>query len=693
MKKKVIAFMLSAVLGVAIIGCGSGGAQQTEGANAAQGQESDSRPEEGTASGEEAVSGDPVVIRYGTHWVNSLDPNYVDEVTGEYTMGESERQAALAALETVKKELNVEFEFVQYASDVQNELMTSVLAGNPVCDIALIWGGAEGTVLAQNVLQQLDKYEDLFSDEESSWMWYDKLYGHNYLLTNVIRYKQRWPLIFNISMIEQVDALKDGEGNTVYPMDLFLEGKWTWSVFEDYLTKIQAHYSNISAPDGCVYDKVQAYETDHRFAGLSAMYSAGGSIYGKDGLAVDSEESIQGIQYIENLMNKKLLTDPGVYDDGYTPQWTTAASDFSAGGTVFTDSPDWWIGGNASACADRGESIGIVPWPRADGLDMDSEEYRQVITLGDSVGVLKGVDEEKTELALKSYKLYWQTYYKVLGGVESISEYKDQNALTELASMGMDVYNEQYGDKLIDCFTYIGENLSPDYADLLDLRVKWDDILGKSLYGMGGMSSYDVAVKANITDFTNVISNMESILSGSEIKDNRAPDFTMETAAVVAGSTKDGIDWKQYFTVTDAVDGELSMENASITVNDNLDLSVPGKYENAVTAKISDAAGNEAEGKLTVFVYNPDNTQEPVITAVQELPAVAVDTDASSITWYGDYIKEAVDADGLDISSSITADLSELDTTTPGTYPVVITVKDFAGNEGSITLEVVVTAE
>src|SRR5690606_27121055 len=103
--------------------------------------------------------------------------------TGEYTMDEASRQAALAALEKVKEELNVEVEYVQYTQDVRNELITSVLANDPVCDIAGIWGGAESTILAQNILQPLDDYVHLFEDEEYSWMLYDKIYGHYYFLT------------------------------------------------------------------------------------------------------------------------------------------------------------------------------------------------------------------------------------------------------------------------------------------------------------------------------------------------------------------------------------------------------------------------------------------------------------------------------------------------------------------------------
>lgn len=704
MKKRVVALLMSSLMVFSLAACGgttdgsSGSSPDTQSksdtSSASQTNESTqtqtSSTTESSKQAEDEKPAETVVIRYGTHWVPELDPNHVDDVTGEYTMNETNREAALVALEAVKDQLNVEFEFIQYSGDVRNDLMTSVLAGNPVCDLANIWGGAEGTILGQNVLQQLDKYADLFADDESSWLWDDQLYGHNYLLNNKIVYKQRWPLIFNITMIQKVDTLpKDDKGNIKLPMDLFLEGNWTWSVFEDYLTKIQAYYSSVAAPEGCYADTVQAYETDHRFAGLSAMYSAGGMIYGSKGLYPDGEESIKGAQFVESLMKKGLLTDPGVYDDGYTPRWCEASDHFNKGGTVFTDTPDWWIGGNSSNCADRGESIGIVPWPRPDGMDIDDPDYQQVITVGDSVGVLKGVSEEKTELALKAYKVYWQTYYKALGGTETVAEYKENNAVTELASLGFDIYNEEYGDDLIECFNFIGTHLGDDYADLLGIRVAWDDILGKSIYGVDGMSSYDVAVKANKNEFTNVINNMEAILASNEVKDNQKPSITKLDAAVPVGSKFDEIDWSQWFTAEDSVDGILDPATAKLEAQDNLDLTKVGYYEKGTKIYISDKSGNEETGRLNVYVYNPNNTTAPTITAKAELPTVTVDMDASSINWK-DFVESAVDADGLNVADNIKADLSELDTTKAGTYKVKLTAADYVGNEGSVEIQVTV---
>jgi hypothetical protein len=44
----------------------------------------------------------------------------------------------------------------------------------------------------------------------------------------------------------------------------------------------------------------------------------------------------------------------------------------------------------------------------------------------------------------------------------------------------------------------------------------------------------------------------------------------------------------------------------------------------------------------------------------------------------------------LDVSGNITADITSLDTSTPGDYDVKVTVTDFAGNCADVTLKVTV---
>ena len=107
---------------------------------------------------------------------------------------------------------------------------------------------------------------------------------------------------------------------------------------------------------------------------------------------------------------------------------------------------------------------------------------------------------------------------------------------------------------------------------------------------------------------------------------------------------------------------------------------------------ISDAAGNSNSTRAKVVVYNPDNKTAPTVTLKAELPKVEIDAVASEINW-NDFIESAVDADGLNVlelAENITADISKLDTTTPATYKVTVTVSDYAGNKTDVVVDVVV---
>jgi hypothetical protein len=633
----------------------------------------------------------PIVIRLGTHWVNELDPHMIDETTGNFTIGDEEdRLIRIQAEEAVLAKHNVKFEYVQYAQDTRSELVLSVLAGNPVCDIALMWNGSENTVLAQNILQPLDDYAGIF--EGAAWMMPDKVYGHNYFINANQSFTQYFSLLVNLTMLEKVDALKDADGNTVYPTDLLERDEWTWSTFKDYLTKIEAYYANTPAPEGAKVSTVQAYETDHRYATLAAMYANGGAIYGAKGLQVNSKESIEAVQYIQSLRDAGVMVDCGTYDDGYTPQWCESGYDFGRGATVFAECPIWHIKGQVDNCTARGESVAIMPWPRPDGLAKDSKDYRQVISVGDVWGVLKGVSPEKTELGLKAFRTFWETYYELKAGVTDMDEYKSTVAETEAMKYGLDIFNEKLGDGILNAFLFNSEKCVPnDFANLLGMRDPWDRIVGKGFYGVDGMPSYEVAIEANLNQFTDTMAQMEAILGSTELHDNQAPSVHAEGyVAVALGTDPSEIQWSNYFTAEDGFDGTL--DPADATYDDSgVDLTAIGTYQ--VKGIFADKAGNEGSAKFGVVVFNPENTTPPTLVLKEELPTVAMDAEAILIDWAGLYVESAVDADGLDISINLSADISQLDTSTPGEYPVVLKVTDFAGNETSVEITVTVTAE
>nr|MBR4281314.1 hypothetical protein [Clostridia bacterium] len=642
-----------------------------------------------------AVAEEPTIVRWGTHWAAGQDPNMIDETTGNYAMGdEADRLLRLAAEAAVLEKHNVKIVHVQYAQDTRSELVLSVLAGNPCCEIARMWSGSENTVLAQNILQPLDDYAYIF--EGADWMWPTAVFGHNYFVNANVSFTQYFPLLVNLTMIEQVEALKDENGNTIYPMDLLAQGKWTWSTFKDYLAKIDAHYGNTPAPADAKVSTIAAYETDYRFAGMAAMYSNGSGIYGDAGVLADSQESIDAIAYIAELLELGYMKVCGVYDDQWTPQWCEAGYDFGRGAAVFADCPNWVIKGQADACAARGESIAIMPWPAADRLANGdgtySDDYQQVVSVGDIDGVLKGISPKMTKLALESYRTYWETYYALKAGVESMDQYKAAVAADMARDYGLDIYNEVYGQAILDAFIFNANKCIPnDVAGNLGMRDPWDAIMGKGLAGVDGMPAYDVAIKANLNQFSEVVAQMEAILGSTELNDNQAPSVSVSGKAIIAlGTDLTTIDWTQYFSAEDGFDGVMDPALATYEVENRVDATVVGTYQ--AKAIFTDKAGNKGDAKVDVIVYNADNTTAPTLTVKAELPTIAQDTDMTTIDWAGAYVETAVDADGLDLKANVVADLSELDTSFPDVYFVILTVTDYAGNTAEVEIEVEVVA-
>lgn len=644
---------------------------------------------------EDPGNSETVTLKFGTHWLPGLDPNYQDEITGEYPMQPDSRNAYLAALDRVKEELNVEFEFIEYTSDVREIILQSVMAGDPVADIVNLWGGSQGTILSQNVLQPLDDFIDVYDDPEYAWQLTDQIFDSVYFLNLGMSFRPAWPLVYNVSLIEQVDALKEN-GETVYPTDLFESGEWTWSAFEDYLRKIDAHFADSQAPIR-PERRVQAYHTDWRFTARQAIYSAGASTYGRDGIGIATPEFKATIDWIQDLYGNGLLTSE-TYENSVVPLWTEFAVSMYNSETVFTDAPGWRLNEIASNLAERGESLGIVPFPREDSLAVDSPDYQVVGSLADTLAIPKGVDEERAQLAVNAIAIYYNEYYKQLGGVDTVAEYQSEAVVQIAANEGFDILHEANGTGILEAYRYLASNYNTnEFSETVGIASDaygWDMLLNNVMGGSEGFSSYGTAADEWLGRFEDTVNQIGDVLEQSEIIDNIAPNITtlQDTPfAFEVGSDLAAIDWSEYMEAEDGVDGVLDITTAGFDTA-SVDSSVVGMYDEGLVVTISDAAGNERESKYQLAIFDPANTEAPTLTIKEEYRTVNLDEDTSAINWKDDFVESAVDADGLNIKKNVTADLGTLDATTPGEYDVDITVTDFVGNETVETVTVIVAA-
>lgn len=666
---------------------GSEGSQGNEGSQGSQGNEgSEGSQSNGNEGSQGEERGEPTVIRWGHNWISEMDTTYRDPVTGESSLSPESMEARLYAEQQVLEKYNCTIQFVQYPTDVTEIILQSVLANDPIADVVRITNGNQGQILSQNVLQPLDDYAYLFEDEDDAWIYWGKVYGHNYFLNNVMRFGANDLLCYNIGMISKVESLKVN-GKTKYPADYFAEGTWTWSVFEDYLQKVNDYWKQD-------WDGRYAYQTDYRAASLMAIYSNGGEVYGENGLGMASDEAKEAVAFIDRLIQKGLVFSENQYNNnadivGLMDTWR-----FQWGHTVFVNLPQWLAGDMVGQFADRGEAMGVVPFPRPDGMDPDDPRYRQLNDATDCYGVPKGLTPERTELAIKVFKEYTQSYYKKLANSDKAMDYlrSDATVRNEAMRLNLDITNEEYGDNLLAAFRYLvtGDNaMVNDYSKNAGIYEYWShDILGYSYYGVEGSPKYSVQVEARKNIIDDMMANYQAALSGTSINDNVKPKFEHvdgNTVAIAAGTDPNGIDWTSYVKASDNIDGELDVKNAAVDFAE-VNFQEVGKYDGKVVFTIKDASGNEGRTTMNVIVYNGSNTTPPTLVLKGEYRTLGLDENVSGINWKDDFVEQATDADGLDIKDRISPDLSELDTTTPGDYEVEITLTDYAGNETKQTI-------
>ncbi len=634
------------------------------------------------------ASGDAVVIKIGTHSRADDDPTYVDPVTGEYVMEPEIRMAYEKATEEVLKQHNVKIEWVEYQENAITDVLRSLLANDPICDIALCVTDSQGTLMGQNVFQELDEYAHLFEDEEYSWMWLDPVFGHNYMLQHDVRLTTS-PLAFNISMLDEVDALKDSNGNTVYPTDLYKKGEWTWSAFRDYLTKVDAHYANKkSAITGA---KIYASEMTSQVAVRQAIHSNGGVIYSSDkGLEVGSEADLGAMEYLQDLYDRGLMrirtrssTNP------ISIGQPVVAQSFVDGESVFASLYTWgtgWIGGEL---ADRGESMGLVPFPIADGADVNDPKYKQISIVSDTCSIVRGLSKEKTELAIKAFRTYYHTYWCERGGVDTMVGYSEATAEKQALADGYDVYNEKIGKDIIDIYASMYNPPVNDLSTAVSIHNQYTfQVATASITGIA--KGYSVHIKEQLPILNTTLNTIKSALSSGKLVDIVPPTISARAIPVPKGSGEADVKEliSKYITVEDTMDGKIDSSSSTLELAD-VNFNKVGDYTGVI--KAYDSSLNEASATIHIYVYDAANKTPPTIKAKSVYRIIKLDEDVSTIKW-SDFIESAKDASGLNLIERVKGDTTVLNTSMEGTYDVKITVTDYAGNEASVTIPLTVAA-
>ncbi len=695
-------------------------------------------------------------IYIGHHYMQEDDPYWVSDITGEGVMDPIKQKAAIAALNTVKEELGVDIKWKNWTSSVTQECLQTVLAGDPYCHIAVLSNGFQGRVMVQNVLQPLDDYMDIFEPEDYQWLTMSKTFGHYYLLNRDLLYITDWPIVYNATMLEAIPEFQEEDGTTLYPVEMYERGDWTWNNFRWYLETIQNYYAGKKAPSG---GDIVPFDARYYYTAIQAVHSSGGYIYDGEGMNFSSPEAIEGAEYLSELIEDRLVgCCVAEYGKNNGCGYLQSVEAFARGECVFTNCARWRMGSSSTTLAERGESMGIIFFPRPDNVPFkeynndvhmdDDYKYNIAISCADSVGLLRGHDADVSRLALQAYAMYRTEFYKNYGAVDSIAEYKESMAASEAVAFGIDIFHEEIGDKNLEIFKLLGSLTENEFCEGMNIHERWGvNIFGRAAFAVPGASKYSVFVKANENLVTDSLNNIQTALKGSGAVDTTQPGVSQANSGIIAfakGTDPRCINWGAMFTSSDNVDGayeikqeeyqgtdaegnpvtmygdilikaSVAMEDEngeevepefvadrmfveyeySETVNEDgtttstgINFNEVGKYEKGIIVKVTDSQGNTKEANYTAYIYDEHGKNAPTLKLKEDLSAtIALNADTSTIKWADLYVEEAVDENGIDLKTFVSADVSELDVTVPGKYPVTIYVEDFAGNKTSVDVE------
>ncbi|MBQ7876307.1 MAG: hypothetical protein IJ316_03370 [Clostridia bacterium] len=427
------------------------------------------------------------VIRIGTHSIVDDDPYFVDPETGERYMDEDKAEAKIYALNKVKETLGVDIEFVQYPVDYTSVIAQSLENGEPFCELAILWNGSQKNALKADILQPIDDYGYIFSDQENNFPLEPKFGNHYYFMQRDFLFVSTWPIVYNITMLDKIPELKEEDGTTLYPAEMYYRGEWTWSNFEKYMGIISEYCESYTG-----FYKIVPFETNYTYFAEQALHSVGASIYDGENVNAATPEAISAVEFAAGLFEKGLVSCTSAEKNANNSGWLSGTDMFTSGKTFFTNCAPWKIRRDYS-----GNGIGIVPFPYPDGTNpvLEKGQYCHLNHGGDSVGLVKGIDKETSHIAITAYKIYMNEYYKALAGVDSIAEFAEEYAAVDAGNYGIDTTHPEIGEYHVKIWAEYGKTSVNEYSEAMGILWKWSEAFGKYTFSDISIDGYREAVE------------------------------------------------------------------------------------------------------------------------------------------------------------------------------------------------------
>jgi ABC-type glycerol-3-phosphate transport system substrate-binding protein len=399
--KKLLALGLSATMVMGLTACGGSTSttDSTDTASTTASATTDNTASSDSSSDSSSSStlyneGERRTIRIGTWYDHYYDSTNSDIHDDPSVSDEELAQQHFDIVAEVEEKYNVSIEFVNLTyTGVQESINTSILAGNPDCDIYevdLSFGiPAALNHFAINLEDILPADNDLFNDQMvfsqvdigvDDGVYLFQSNSAEMLLANT------YMLAYNKQMLDEA-GLED-------PNELYAKGEWTWDKWREYLIALTQD------TDGDGVTDVYGYGSRFDFLLYNLLMSNGTGIAMSPTETLSSPEVAEVLDFIYNIYNVDHVANPwnsddfdynqNCYMDGRVAFWIDAA----------------WI---SSANNDAGLSFDVTwcPWPIGPSGDESTNKFKNVSS-GNAWMIPAGVDNP--ELV---YNVFydWQNWY------------------------------------------------------------------------------------------------------------------------------------------------------------------------------------------------------------------------------------------------------------------------------------------
>lgn len=309
------------------------------------------------------------VIKYLTANPNEDDPFHEEAPQDEKT--EQRKQM----LKAVEEKYNVKIEYVTYQKPFEeraDEIMTSILAGDPIADIARVSAYWIPQLAAGDFLVPIDDIKgDMKIPQYSldAGAFKGKHYG----------FDERFGggdqgLFFNKRLVE--------EAGLENPTMIHKRGEWTYAKFLEW-----AHELKKTLPKD-----IYPVSMDPAYFGLFVIGSNGGTILDPDTSAVTftTPAAIEAVEFLQQVYAEGLVMPIEMNAEGEKDYWSSPRNAFKQGKSVITHGHVWeaQYGYNN----DMEDEWGYVPFPYGPQVDGSQSNYKFGVVDGARV-MLKGTKD------------------------------------------------------------------------------------------------------------------------------------------------------------------------------------------------------------------------------------------------------------------------------------------------------------